>query len=148
MYTGFGSKGRFSAMYAFDKSRSNVPDFDYIPFPAAGYHPVKYFASHYAWSISLNPRKYSAPDKGKVKAKIFKMGRSDRAPLKTEGKEPVELNYFNVNNSGFGVKYCIIFRPKDIKISSGAKYWVEISGIKDKSGKQVTITYLVEFANI
>jgi hypothetical protein len=148
MYTGFGSKGKFSAMYAFDNSRSNVPDYDFTSFPAVGYHPAKYFSNHYAWSISLNPSKYSAPNKSSVKTNVYQLGRSDRLPLKTEGKKPLKLNYFNINNSGFGVKYCIIFRPEKIKVSSGAKYWVEITGLKDKSGKTIIISYLVEFANI
>lgn len=147
-YTGFGSQGRFSAMYAFDKSRTDVKDYDFISFPAVGYQPSKYFAAHYAWSVSLNPKKYSAPDKSTVKAEIYKLGRSDKLPLNTEGEKALKLNYYNVNNSGFGVKYCIIFRPEKIKISTGAKYWVKISGLKDKSGKATTVEYLVEFANI
>lgn len=147
-YTGFGTEGRFSAMYAFDKSRSKVKDYDFVSFPGKGYHSVKYFASNYAWSVSLNPKKYSAPDKSRVKAEIYKLGRSDKLPLNTEGEKALKLNYYNVNNSGFGIKYCIIFRPEKIKISSSAKYWVKISGLKDKAGKDTTIEYLVEFSNI
>ena len=144
-YTGFGAKGKFSAMYAFDQSRQTIPDYDYIAFPTRGFHPTKYFASHYAWSISLNPNKYSAPSKS-VKVNIYPLGRTGRLPFDTKGKEPLELNYFNVDGGGFGIKYCIIFRPKEIKISG--KYWVEIKGVKDNSGKEVTIGYLVDFVSI
>jgi Cysteine-rich secretory protein family len=44
--TAFGSVGNFSAMYAFDYSRKNVPEWDFTAFPARGYMPLDYFGRH------------------------------------------------------------------------------------------------------
>src|SRR5262245_5280496 len=51
--TGFGRVGVFAAMYAFDRSRANVPNYDYICFPARGYMPIDFFGPREAWSVSL-----------------------------------------------------------------------------------------------
>src|SRR5689334_9610383 len=48
--TGFGRVGEFTAMYVFDMSRKDVPDFDFISWPARGPMPVQYFKSGFVWS--------------------------------------------------------------------------------------------------
>jgi hypothetical protein len=48
--TGFGASGVFAAMWAHDASRKDVPDFDYVAYPAMGYMPDYYFGARHAWS--------------------------------------------------------------------------------------------------
>ena len=146
--TGFGLWGRFAAIWALDGSRKPVPDFDYIPWPVAGFHPIRYFGNTWAWNVSLNPKKYAKPVKGQVTAKIFELDDQFR-----DKGEPVKLNYENVDTQGFGVRYCIIFRPERLRLTDGAKYRVEITGVKKKGSRrgQTTedkIEYVVEFCRL
>jgi hypothetical protein len=39
----------------------------------------------------------------------------------------------------------MIFRPLGVKVLAGASYWVEIRGLKKRSGKDAAIEYLVAF---
>jgi hypothetical protein len=138
---GFGTFGKFSAHWSLDRGRGkSTPDFDHVAYPCAGYQPMRFFKSGWAWCVSLNPKKYSAPVKGTAKATVRAAGFNfEKSP------RPLELNYENVSNAGFGVRYCIIFRPKALAMAPGARYWVEISGIKTKAGKDAKLEYIVEF---
>ncbi len=139
--TGFGIYGKFSAVWALDGSRKPKPKFDHIPWPGKGYHPAEYFGKDWAWNVSLNPKKYAKPVKGVAKATVWKL--DDQ--FKNKG-EPLKLNYYNVNLDGFGVPYCIIFRPDGISLTPGSRYRVQIDGIKPKRGKEpAAIRYVVEF---
>ena len=140
---GISGAGGYSAMYVFDRSRKEIPDYDFIAFPPRGFLPLKYFKKHYAWNVSPNPAKYQAPSKGKVKVEVFPVGRS----LK-KASRPVALDYFNVNNTGFGVRYCIIYRPKLTKLPSGQRFMVEIAGLRKSGGSEATIRYVVEFVRL
>jgi len=145
-YSGFGAKGKYSAMYSFDRARPSAFEYNFISFPARGYMPSKYFKASYAWSLSLNPSKYSKPNKASIKVHIYSMGKSSTLPFKTTGKEPLKLNYFNVNLDGIGIPNCIIFRPDKISTKRGSKYWVEILGVKGRDGKSAKVEYVVEFS--
>ena len=138
--TGFGTFGGFSAIWALDTARKPAPDFDYIPYPVRGYHPVGYFGPAWAWCVSLNPARYAKPDRAAVKAAIYPLD----SQLK-RAEKPLELNYENINTTGFGVPICIIFRPKAATVSPGSRYQVEIEGLKRKNGSEAKIQYLVEF---
>lgn len=135
--TGFGSQGQFTSMWSFDKNRANVPDYDFICFPPRGYIPTSHFKSSYAWSVSVNTSKYQTPDKANVKVTVSEW----KAP------KPVELKfaYQNVELSGFGINNCIIFQPDGVKVAAKTRYFVSISGLKDKDGKDAKIEYFVEF---
>ena len=139
--TGFGLYGKFAAVWALDRARRPAPKFETVPWPCAGYMPAKYFGPRHAWSVSLKPAKYLRPSKAEVKAKIFELDENFRD---TSG--PLELDYFNVNTQPFGVRYCVIFRPKSVKLSSGSRYRVEIEGIKEKAGrKPAKVGWVTEF---
>jgi hypothetical protein len=145
--TGFGQHDKFSAMYSFDRGRTDIPDYDYVAFPAPGYMPVSFFKTHYAWNISLNVKKYQKPDKGSTKVHVYPLGSSLSFDPEKQ-KTSLKLNYLNVNNDGMGIPSCIIFRPSGIDVRNGKKYWVKVTGIKTKDGKDAVIEYLVEFASI
>ncbi len=136
---GFGASGTFSAMFAHDASRKQVPDYDVVAFPPRGLHPVYYFKPHYAWSVSLHRRKFAKPEKQGVTVRLF------RVTANYLKGERVKIDYFNVENGGYGIPYCVIFRPKDLEVAPGARYWVEISGLRNRKGEAAPVRYLVEF---
>jgi hypothetical protein len=140
---GFGKSGQYYAMHSFDRSRKEVPDFDLVSFPGRGLMPVEYFKPHYAWSVSLNPKKYNPPPKS-VTVKVY--------PADDKGKpdgEALELNYSNVDTVGFGIPNCIIFRPEKAAVAPGKRYVVEIEGVTlRKGGEAATVRFAVEFVSV
>jgi uncharacterized protein YkwD len=140
--TGFGSEGKFAAMHAHDTSRANVPDWDFVAYPARGYMPMELFGNRHAWSVSPNTRKYEVP-KGGVKASI--------TPANEKGQPAgaaLKLDYFNVEFGGFGSGPAIIFRPEAFAMAGDARYVVEITGLKPKGKQPATLSFLVHFINL
>lgn len=143
--TAFGGSGRFSAMRVMDKSRSEIPDYDYVAYPPRGLLPTEYFGSGRAWHVSLNSRKYAKPDEKKVTVRVHPV-RGRTASMEDFSRAPaLKLNYDNISNSSFGTSGCIIFRPDNVSLSAGSRYWVSITGVKTRDGKDAKIEYLVEF---
>jgi hypothetical protein len=139
---GFGRSGKFAAMWAFDQSAANVPDFDFVCYPARGYMPLEYFSPQEAWSVSLNPRKFKAPP-AKTQPKIFTWD----AKTKEKG-EPLPLNSVKVDFIPFGIPNCIIFRPEKTAVAPGKAYLVEIDNLSRVDGSATSVRYVVEFARL
>ncbi|MBL8798098.1 MAG: hypothetical protein JNM56_29645 [Planctomycetia bacterium] len=141
--TGFGKSGRYTAMWAFDRSQKSVPDFDYVAYPPRGLAPVEFFGGAWAWNVSLNPKKFAAPKDG-TKVSLTPMD----AQLNKAG-EPLKLNFNKISNIGAGVPYCIIFRPEPSAVAPGKRYLVEIEGLQKADGKTAaSISYLTEFVSL
>ena len=141
--TGFGRFNEFTAMYVFDRSRKDGPDFEFVCWPPRGLAPVEYFKRTSAWSVTLNPRKYNPPGED-VTAKIYA---ADKKGNKTG--DPLKLNHRGVDTSGIGIPNCIIFRPERIAVESGRRYVVEIEGLtQGKEKKAAMIQFGVEFISV
>lgn len=133
--SGFGvGANKYGLMYAFDKSRG-VIDYDYITWPSQGVFPTQLISSNnIPWSITVNTQKYGTPDANKIEVtlkhvnsgKIWTL--SNKEPGSTASQKP----YFNINNQGFGISNCIIFRPEldaSFKYQDGDVFQVTISGL-------------------
>ncbi len=147
---GFGESGRFSAMYAHDRSRRDVPDFDTVALPCPGYMPLSYFSAAHAWNVSLNPRKFAPPDKSTVKVAVYPLMPvpPGQVPDPAQRGGALELDYFNVDRIPYGIPNSIIWRPKGASFAPGARYWVEITGLKKTDGSTASVEYIVEFAKL
>jgi hypothetical protein len=139
---GFGKAGNFQAMWAFDASQKKIAAFQFVSFPAAGFMPVEYFRPSYAWSVTLNPRKYRKPAKT-VQPKVYVVDQF----LNKVG-EPLKLNSRTVDTKAYGIANCIIFRPEGAVVATGRRYLVEIDGIQRKKGKPETLRYVVQFVSL
>jgi hypothetical protein len=139
----FGTVGNYAAMYAFDHARKDIPDWDHVTYPTRGFMPIELFSGHHAWSLSPNMRKYATPAKDDIKASIQPV---DEKLAKVGAVLP--LDYFNVENGGFGSGTAIIFRPEKFSVKADTRYQVEITGLKTKDGKPAQIQYLVHFVDI
>lgn len=153
---GFGASGKYCSLSCHDTSGEGlVQDWTFIAFPAPGYMPLDYMNykmpgkghGDYAWNVTVNLKKYEKPGDG-VKVTVYDP--NDRKNQKENDGKGVALenDYFKINNQGYGLGGCIIFRPKDITRRDGAKFWVEITGLQPKGDAPSTILYLVEFAGI
>jgi hypothetical protein len=133
----FASYKQFAAMYALDQGRQAGP-YDAVLYPARGYFPISHWQKNAAWSAHLSPRFSPVQNQGDVKVTV--------APMDANFKKgsPVEIEYFHVDSQGFGFgSSCVIFKPK-ANVADGARYWVEIKGLKE-NGQDATLEYLVEF---
>jgi hypothetical protein len=139
---GMGRSGAFAAMACFDQSRKAVPDYDAVCFPARGAMPSGYFEPRWAWSVSLNPKKYREPDKDRVKVSVHGMKDGRKSD------EALRLEHLGVDTTPFGIPNAIIFLPANVKVRDGQRYWVEITGLTTKDGKPATLKYTTEFKSL
>ena len=91
-------------MYAFDNWYEPT-DYYGVVWPAQNM-PVEFFGSSYPWSISMG----KDVDKSAVKVTLIRQ--SDQK--KWAFSEKKADGYFNVENSNYGQKGCIIFRPENL----------------------------------
>lgn len=144
--TGFGEKGRWSVMWSFDSSRpKNEFDYNYFSFPACGLTPVNMFEAKWAWSLVLNPAKYRylGDDQFKISVRPA-MFNAKTAALKRLDVQALELDSVKVDQAGYGVPLCVIFRPSPIQVSPGMAYCVDIDGFATPQGP-THIQYFVVF---
>lgn len=142
---GFGGAGDFAAMWAHDRSRDKVEEFDFIAFPPRGFIPATHFKPGYAWHLSLHPRKYRAPKAENVQVRIHPLPDGAVKLHEAADAPPLSLNYANVDHGGYGIANAIIFRPTQVEVSPGRRYWVVIRGLETRGGEEAAIEYLVEF---
>jgi hypothetical protein len=141
--TAFGAEGKYAAMYAFDGSLKSVPEWDVVTYPTRGPMPVQFFGARHAWSISFNTRKYAIPPQSELAVSI----RALNAKAEPQG-DALTLDYVHLDTAGFGSGAAMIFRPKDLPLGQAGSYAVTLTGVKDKSGAAVTISYHVNFINL
>lgn len=100
--TGFGQAGSFSSMYVFDRSRTEAVDFDTISWPADGYFPVEFFSAGSAWSVTIDPSKYTVnPSALRVTLRRASDGRTwTFTPADTPSGSPGDGEYFAYNTAG------------------------------------------------
>lgn len=155
--TGFGyatnkSNMAYAVIYVEDKGVL-PPDYDFISWPASGNFPQEFCQGDTPWSVTLNPDRFdvSKMNINNVKVsltlpngKVQKFTAADNATDRFDAAKP----YFNVNFEAAGESNAIIFKPGTATCGTGnlsGVYSVAISGIKDKNGKDVIISYNVEF---
>lgn len=131
--TGFGKRGGFSAMWSFDSSRSSVPKWKIVPYPAPGWYPVEYFGPRHAWSVRLNSSAFPKPKQEEVEISILQLD-DEFLPM----GEPLELDHFGVRG------HLLIFRPRELQVLPGYRYRVSIAGLHGPK-KGEPLSYLVEF---
>lgn len=157
--TGFGyatnkSNMAYAVIYVEDKGVL-PPDYDFISWPASGNFPQEFCQGDTPWSVTLNPDRFdvSKMNINNIKVsltlpngKVQKFTAADNATDRFDVTKP----YFNVNFEAAGESNAIIFKPGTATCGTGnlsGVYSVAISGIKDKNGKDVIISYNVEFFN-
>lgn len=142
--TGIGSADAFYSTYAFDQSGPAV-DYRAVAWPSAGPFPAEpgFIESRTPWSISLNPLRYDWDPSGHtITLRRVSDGRIwtfDATDTNTSGE------YFNFEQSGYGVANCFIFRPDPASITyrAGDSFEVVLSGGIYAKGTRIpeTVSY-------
>ncbi|AZS14111.1 S-layer homology domain-containing protein [Paenibacillus lutimineralis] len=137
----------YSNMYSFDKSRpAGEVTYEYIAWPAAGQFPLEVWHDKDPWSISLNPDIYDNTKTSSVTVKMTRQSDGKVWNFSADDRDKAG-KYFTVNKGGYGIPYCIIFRP-DLAMEYKAEdqFHVEVTGLYGKaSGKQLSLSYDTQF---
>ena len=129
--TGFGAVGSFSAMFAFDGAFGSTSLVSMWPGQTM---PVNYFSSSYPWSYSTGQSETAS----KIRVTLTKQD----GTVWTFSQSASD-GYFNVNNGGYGLSGCIIFRPNNVTYAAGDVFKVTIEGTQ-----KGTVSYTVTFFNL
>ena len=141
--------GQYVTEKVYDTSGAYV-DYDFVGWPASGDFPSGqlFFEPHTAWSVSLNPGKYSAPSQSAITVTLTRDSDNRKWTFSGSNYSPSDSGeYFIVDNQGFGIDNCIVFRPSGITTYDGL-YTVEIEGLKDRKGNAVDFAYQVNFFDL
>lgn len=142
---GFGIVGRYSDTYVFDWSGTTKYTYDVICWPASQM-PVELFYGYEAWSVNLGEN-FGIPDINTVTVTL-KRTRDGQTWTFDKNNRDVSGRYFNVENGGYGIPKCIIFRPENLMIAEGDVFQVTIHGLTDPAGNQTSYSYKVTFFSV
>ena len=150
--TGFGSVDNYRSIYVFGHDKNtNISDF--VAWPAQNM-PMDlindiFEPSKYPWSISLGSD-YQTADASSIKVTLRDKN-SGKTWTFSEKTSDFDGNYFSVNGIGYGsMGSCIIFRPKtsEVKYAAGSKFEVSVTGLKDRFGRDKSLSYTVTFFSL
>ncbi len=136
--TGFGWTKEYTAMYAFDTGRTDATEKG-VCWPAQNM-PVEYFSElqysgyEYAWSISMG----EYVNKEDVQVTLTRKSDSEQWNFSSSSAD----GDFYVDNSYYGQKGCIIFRPSGVSYSAGDVFDVKITGLEEP------VEYTVNFFSL
>ncbi|PAF31152.1 S-layer homology domain-containing protein [Paenibacillus sp. 7516] len=155
----------FSAMQVFDQSRTGGTSFNYSLFPNQGAFPIEAFGSTQAWSVQLNRDVFAKPSQSEVQVEMTRLSdqrtwtfneqnQNTGFPSGYYNVDPTNKTwfnqaYFNVETSGYGYGYAIIFRPDDVQLlKDGDTFNIRITGLKKQDGTTAEISYQTRFFHI
>lgn len=148
---GFGFADGFAALKVFgpgaDEAKPNRRA-AWVAWPAAGLMPVSWFERGQAWSFSVDPEAYGgklAVAKTGVRVYLRRL-RDDRVwrfgPEKSDG-------YYNLERSGFGLPFCVVFRPDGMEgYRGGDQFEVSVAGVQDGAGKDLAFRWTTAFLSV
>ena len=116
---------------------------EFITWPSCKHpHPLDWFESKTAWSVTLNRNIF---DKCRAESVSVKMIRLDDGKIWNFGHAGND-GYFDIAPDNVAYDECIIFCPDDVQRYRPGEMWrVEVSGLKRKDGRPGKISYAVSF---
>ena len=147
-YVGYGRTGSYFATKVFD-DRADEFDFDFISWPASGNFPVSAISEWAGWSIAVNLDKYMEPVTGEVKVKVTRQSDGKVWDIVSTDKPQTYSECSGtrcfISPGGYGGwKLGTILVYLDDNELQG-KYTVEVTGLYDLYGSDVSIKYDVNF---
>lgn len=126
----------YSSMQAFDTSRDmrTLTGYGHVSWPAAGFFPMEFLAADDAWSISLNTDQYDRTRVNDIRVSMVRI--RDGKTWTLDGTDTDKSGeFFTVETYGYGIAFCIIFRPAGIgSIQDGDSFSVHVTGLVERTG--------------
>jgi hypothetical protein len=134
--TGFGCCANFITQYT---ANGRGPAFTFYAYPGPGYYPRKLLQKDAAWSVHFAGNKVRLGSADALSVHI--------TPLDDHfaGSETVTAEIVGTHDGN--VTRVIIFRTK-LKSLAGARYYVDISGLRSPSGASIPFSYLVDLQDM
>lgn len=147
---GFGFVNNYTTTQIFDRSRTTPFSAQAVGWPCPGVFPVEFFSANDAWSVSLNSEIFQEPNIAKVRVSLKRLSDGTRWMLHRDMIKPSNSPlYFNVDLGGYGMSYCIIFRPNQVtRYKQDERYEVEITGLRYRNGNTEPLRYSVRFFSL
>ena len=116
---------------------------EFITWPTCKHpHPLEYFDSATAWSVTLNRNVFDTCSAESVSVRLTRQ--SDGRTWHFGGSR--DGGYFTVAPNNVAYDECIIFRPEGVSSYNSGETWrVEVSGLSRKDGSAGNISYTVQF---
>jgi len=140
----------FGVMKVFGQMEKEQQPYEQIFWPSATAFPTRFMMTDTPWSVSLNPTIYDAHKTDQIQVVLTKINTGQTWKLDKTAKNKKGA-YFNIETSGYGVAFCIIFRPDPQTLTgykNGERYKVTITNIYKKDGTQISIDYETEFFDL
>ncbi len=135
------------AMQAFDASRpkTEYAGYGHVAWPVAGHFPTELFRASDAWSVSPDPDTYDRKRTAEIRV-VLTRARDGRTWSLGPGGAAASDGVFRVETSGYGVPFCIIFRPDDLGgLTDGDSFSVLVTGLYARDGSPREIRYDTDF---
>lgn len=134
--TGFGACDGYSAMYAFDMSRQNV-DIQEVFWPAE-VMPYELFDGPFSVMLG-NSYDRDSTTADQISVTVTSKEKKKSWTLSKDSKS----GYFNVDFGGYGMNFCIIFKPS-VSFSATDTLTIQVDGLR-QNGEKKQLSYKVEF---
>lgn len=137
----------YTVVKVFKGMETESRNYSKVFWPSETAFPIDFFGYDTPWSVTLNPSMYDA---SKIDDITVTLTNSDTGEVMTFDKNDKDLSgkYFNVDTQGYGVPFCIIFRPDINTFKSydlNTKYTVVIDNVYTVNGDKTSIKYETRF---
>lgn len=124
--------------------------YDMVNWPSKTAFPIEFFGPDIPWSTTLNPTIYNASKISEISVTVNEVG---SGLVWVMDKNDTDLNgeYFNVETTGYGIPFCIIYRPDPETLTQynlNQIYEVTINNVYLLTGSKVSLTFRTRFFNL
>lgn len=136
----------YSVVKVFNGLDSYNVDYNSVYWPSETAFPLEFFESDIPWSTTLNPSIYDNSRVDDVTVTLSNLTTGENYYFDSSDKD-LEGEFFNVETNGYGVPYCIIFRPDpdDVFYQDLHNYHVLIENIYFSNGLKTSLSYETTF---
>lgn len=121
-----------------------IPD-EFIAWPSCKHpHPLSWFESKTAWSVTLNRNVFAKCNPDTVSVRLIRLNDGTVWNFGNAG----DNGYFEISPDNVAYDECLIFCPDDIERYRNGETWsVEVWGLERKDGKPGYLSYTVSFTD-
>ncbi len=133
----------YSVIKVFKGLETTYRPYDTVLWPNQLAFPINFFGNNVPWSVTLNPEIYDSSKISEIEVSII--DEDGNTIVLNNNNKDLEGAYFNVSTNGYGVPFCIVFRPDNIVYELDKKYTIHIDNIYLRDGKKTSIYYETRF---